>query len=86
MKVAQGLYAEKRLNIMNFIKGVTMLPRMRTIEQCVNLVKELDEHTAISEWFIRCLVRDNKIFYVNTGKKILVNFDSFLNYLNAIAS
>jgi len=61
----------------------TNLPRMRTIEQCVNLIKEIDPHTAITDWFIRCLVRDSKITFINTGKKILVNFDNLISFLNS---
>ena len=61
-----------------------MLPRMRTIEQCEKLIKQIDEGSAITEWFIRCLVRDNKVLHFNTGKKVLVNFDNLLEYLNTI--
>jgi len=61
-----------------------MLPRMRTIEQCVSLIKEFDNETAITIWYIRTLVQDNKIAHTNTGKKILVNFDNLVGYLNKL--
>lgn len=50
------------------------LPRMRTI-------KETGAETGMSVYFIRQLVKQNKISYVMAGKKALVNLDSFLDYL-----
>ena len=56
--------------------------RMRTINECVKQIKLLDSETAITEWFIRSLVNEDKIQYYMTGKKILVNYDNLLSYLN----
>lgn len=50
------------------------IPRMRTI-------KELGVETGYPIYFIRQLVKQNKIRYVMAGKKVLVNLDSFLDYL-----
>ena len=52
------------------------LPRMRTIRQAA---KELD----IAEYFLRQLVKQNKIVYVCAGNKNLINLDSLIDYLNA---
>lgn len=56
--------------------------RMKTIKQCFEEIKKLDPDTAISQWFIRCLCKENKIKHFYTGSKILVNFDDLINYLN----
>ena len=50
------------------------VPRMRTI-------KETGAETGFPVYFIRQLVKQNKISYVKAGKKFLVNLDSFLDYL-----
>lgn len=56
--------------------------RLRTIQQCMTEIIKLDPDTAISEWFIRSLCKSNKIQYILSGNKSLVNFDSLLQYLN----
>lgn len=58
------------------------IARMKTVEQCLKEIKKLDPDTAITEWFIRCLCKDNKVKHFMTGKKILVNYDDLLKYLN----
>lgn len=50
------------------------VPKMRTI-------KETGAETGFPVYFIRQLVKQNKISYVMAGKKVLVNLDSFLDYL-----
>ena len=57
---------------------------MRTIENALKELKALDPNTDITTNAIRIFARDNKIKYVNTGKKIYVNFDSLLDFLNGI--
>ena len=57
------------------------LPRMRTIPQIVQELKKQDENTAISEHYLRKLVKIGKIPYVNTGHKILICLDTISNYL-----
>ena len=56
-------------------------PRMRTIKEVVEELKLIDEKTAIREHYVRELVNTNKIPYVKAGRKILVNFDAFIEYL-----
>ncbi len=58
------------------------IPRMRTIGQCIEQIKILDPDTAITEWFLRCLCKDNAIKHFMTGNKILVNFDDLLSFFN----
>ena len=58
------------------------IARMKTVEQCFAEIKKLDENTAITSWFIRCLCKENKVKHFMTGTKILVNYDDLLSYLN----
>ena len=57
------------------------LPRMRTIKELVEEIKQIDPHTAIREYYARDLVNKNKIPYVRAGRKILINLDGFVEYL-----
>lgn len=58
------------------------IPRFKTIQECLIEIKKLDKDSAISEWFIRSLCRNQLIDYLASGNKSLVNYDSLLNYLN----
>ncbi len=57
------------------------IPRMRTIKEAVEELRRIDEKTAIREHYVRELVNTHKIPYVKAGRKILVNFDAFIEYL-----
>lgn len=63
------MYLEKNETIEVFV------PTMLTI-------KELSEKTKLSKYFVRRLVLENKVQYVKSGNKYLVNYEKFLNYLN----
>lgn len=54
---------------------IAIVPRMLT-------VKQLSKETGISEFHIRRLIKSNRITYIRTGTKCLVNFDRFVEYLN----
>ncbi len=56
--------------------------RMRTIRESLALLKEMDENTAITYNFIRCLCRNKSISSFTLGKKILLNYDELLAYLH----
>lgn len=58
------------------------ISKMKTVKQCFEEIKKLDPATAITQWFIRCLCKENKVKHFMTGTKILVNFDDLINYLN----
>lgn len=62
------------------------LPRYRTIRECVAELKQMDEHTAITEYFIRSLCKQNKIEYFASGNKSLVSLDSLLRFLGVTAT
>lgn len=51
------------------------VPRMRTIRQAA---KELN----FPEYALRRLVRENKVPHINTGKKVLLNLDKLIDFLN----
>lgn len=54
---------------------VSITPKMMTVRQ-------VSEQTGISEFHIRRLIKSNRITYIRTGTKYLVNFDRFVEYLN----
>lgn len=58
------------------------IPKMKTVQQCFRCIKQLDSESAITEWFIRSLCKDNKVKHFMSGNKILVNYDDLLKYLN----
>lgn len=51
------------------------LPKMKTINEMVEL-------TGLPYTFFRGLCVQNKIVYIKTGKKYLINYDRFIDYLN----
>lgn len=56
-------------------------PRYRTIRECAAELKKLDSGTAVTEYFIRRLCKDNLIKYFASGNKSLVSYDDLLRYL-----
>lgn len=54
------------------------IPRMRTIPECVAMLKELDPDTAITLTALRNMVKRGKIPTVPVGSKQLINFDMLL--------
>lgn len=45
-------------------------------------IKETAERTGLSEHYIRTLVWAKKIVYVYTGRKYLINYEKFIDFLN----
>lgn len=60
-----------------------MLARMRTLDECYNEIKTMDNNTAITKYYIRQLAITNKIPVVMVGRKRLINLDGLLEYLSA---
>jgi len=58
-----------------------MIPRMRTIPESFALLKDLDPGSSLAQCAIRRLVLDGKIKSVKAGRKILINFDDLIEYL-----
>lgn len=57
------------------------IPRMRTVPEAAKELKEMDEHTAVTEYHIRQLALSGVLPRVQAGRKLLVNFDLLLEYL-----
>lgn len=54
---------------------VLKMPVMKTIKQIM-------EETGFSYRYLAQLCHQNKIVYVRTGKKFLINYEKFIEYLN----
>ncbi len=76
-------FSSERNFIMNDYNNVTPLkvPRMRTIKECINEIKELDPHTAVTEYNLRQLTITGVIPRVKAGKKYLIDLDTVIEYL-----
>ena len=57
------------------------IPRMRTIKEAAQEIKQLDSGTAMTEWRIRELALSGVLPRVQAGKKLLINLDTLLEYL-----
>lgn len=60
----------------------TRLKRMRTINECLNLMKIDDPGSPITYHAIKTLCLDDKVKYFKSGNKIFVNYDDLLEYLS----
>lgn len=67
---------------MQSLSTTTTIPRMRTVKEAAAELKELDPHTALSEWRIRELALSGVLPRVQAGKKLLINLDTLIEYLN----
>ena len=56
------------------------MDKIRTINQTIQLLKESDPNTAITERALREAVKNNKIPHRNVGNKVLLNFDAVCAY------
>jgi len=60
-----------------------MLPRMRTLPECIAELRALDPSTALTMHALRGLVLSGAIPHVRVGAKRLINLDALLDYLSA---
>jgi len=58
------------------------IPRMRVAKEIVEEIKQIDSKTSLTVGAVRRLVRENKLKYVHVGKKILINLDYCIDFLN----
>ena len=58
------------------------MPKLRTINECYAMIHQEDSESAITTFFIRKLCKDNIIKHVRAGSKVMVNYDSLIEYLN----
>ena len=57
------------------------LPRMRTVQEAAEELRQMDANTAVTEYHIRQLAINNIIPRVKAGKKYLINLDALIAYL-----
>lgn len=55
---------------------------IRTIKGAIKEFKIADPKTEITEYAIRKMIKDGKIPYARSGKKILINIDNITAYIN----
>ena len=58
------------------------LHRMRTIPEALEEIRALDEKTAVTPYCIRTLCKGKHVRCIYTGRKILVDLDDLLRFLN----
>ena len=58
------------------------MTRMRTVHECLHLIRDSDPDTDLTEYCIRRLAKEGRIGSIRTGSKILINFDSLIQLLS----
>lgn len=64
-------------SVPNEYTDTSNLPKMKTL-------KEMAELTGLSYTALRNLCMEKKIVHIRAGKKYLVNYDRFVDYLNGV--
>jgi len=54
---------------------------LRTINKTIELLKQIDPETAITPYFLRMLIKKNKVRFVTSGSKYIVDVLSVKDYL-----
>lgn len=57
------------------------LPRMRSIYQALDMIREEDPDTQVSYHMVRKLCLENKIRCFKSGSKIILNFDDLVEIM-----
>lgn len=55
--------------------------RMRTRDEAVEMLRQDDPGTFVTKGFISRMIREGRIPYVRVGRKILINYDGLLDFL-----
>ena len=61
-----------------------VLPRMRSIRQALEMIKEEDPNSCLTSYYIRDLCKKNKVRYIKSGTKIMLDYDDLLKCINKI--
>ncbi len=56
------------------------MPRMRLIKDAFEQLKQDDPNTAITLYALRTIVKSGTVPTIRLGRKILINYDSLLEY------
>ncbi|HZK52786.1 MAG TPA: DNA-binding protein [Desulfosporosinus sp.] len=57
------------------------MPRMRTIKQAIQSIKEQDPGTCFSEWWLRRLVKSGELKCHKAGNRYLIDLDLLDRFL-----
>lgn len=61
--------------------------RLRTVDEIYKEIVKMDPDTQITKYFIKTLVKSNKIPSIKVGnRKRLINLDLLIQYLNNLSS
>ncbi len=58
-----------------------MMRRMRTVKEAIAALKESDEGFRMTEYGIRLLCHDKKIYTVTVGRRLFLDLDDLIKYL-----
>ena len=61
--------------------NVPRIPRLRTVNEAAAEIRSRDQHTAMTPYHIRRLCTSGVLPTVKAGKKILVNLNDVLDYM-----
>ena len=59
-----------------------MIKRIRTIKESIQELKKLDEHTAVTEYFVRELCKKGIVKSIKSGSKVLLDFNNLVEKIN----
>ena len=59
------------------------MKRIRTINETIQMLKQEDPNSGLSDFLIRKLANNYKIRSFKTGNKILIDYDSLMAYLRS---
>lgn len=62
-------------------ENITAIPKMRTVNEAAQELKQLDPNTAMSPYHIRRLCLDGVLPTVRAGKKLLLDLNLLIEYM-----
>ena len=60
-----------------------MVPRMRTINEAITTLRELDPESGFTQTALRNKIRSGEIRSIKVGRKYLVNLDELIGFLSS---
>lgn len=72
----------KRTDAFEVMENKTVVTGTEKKLPVMKSIKDMVELTGLPYTFLRGLCIQNKIVYIKTGKKYLINYDRFIDYLN----
>ena len=55
--------------------------KLRTLKECYEYIKENDERSAVTPYFLRQMVVQKRIPYMRSGRKYLINLDNIEKFM-----